>query len=212
MGGLSMSDIAAIAIPLLSPKDRGFLLRKLKEAFLRESTSAQFGLKLLGVLDSTDGEAEAHLLETVKEMFPADEAQLLAMRRALSSELLMVLGPSGTGKTNVLAATALLHATLFGYRVLIVSHTNIAVDNAVLRLAKFLRQQGKERFLDQQRLVRYGDPQLAELETDEYRTITIPLIVADRIARNREEVTRLEQRRETLLAHLTADREALKSW
>jgi len=73
--------------------DRAFLLRKLKEAFLRESTSAQFGLKLLGVLDSTDGEAEAHLLETVKEMFPADEAQLLAMRRALSSELLMVLGP-----------------------------------------------------------------------------------------------------------------------
>ncbi len=189
--------------------DRAFLLRKLKEAFLRESTSAQFGLKLLGVLDSTDGEAEAHLLETVKEMFPADEAQLLAMRRALSSELLMVMGPSGTGKTNVLAATALLHATLFGYRVLIVSHTNIAVDNAVLRLAKFLRQQGKERFLDQQLLVRYGDPHLAELETDEYRTITMPLIVADRIAHNREEVTRLEHRRETVLAQLIADREAL---
>lgn len=189
--------------------DRAFLLRKLKEAFLRESTSAQFGLKLLGVLDSTDSEAEAHLLETVKEMFPADEVQLLAMRRALCSELLMIMGPSGTGKTNVLAATALLYAALFGYRVLIVSHTNNAVDSAVLRLAKFLRQQGKERFLDQQRLVRYGDPQLAELETDEYRTITMPLIVADRIAHNREEVTRLEQRRETLLAQLTTDREAL---
>src|SRR5579875_16956 len=189
--------------------DRAFLLRKLKEAFLRESTPAHFGLKLLGVLDSTDGEAEAHLLETVKEMFPADEAQLLAMRRALYSELLMIMGPSGTGKTNVLAATALLHAALFGYRVLIVSHTNNAVDNAVLRLAKFLRQQGKERFLDQHLLVRYGDPHLAELETDEYRTITMPLIVADRIAHNREEVTRLEQRRETLLTQLTADREAL---
>lgn len=189
--------------------DRAFLLRKLKEAFLRESTSAQFGLKLLGVLDSSDGEAEAPLVDTIKDVFPADEAQELALRRALCSELLMVLGPSGTGKTNVLAATALLYATLFGYRVLIVSHTNNAVDNAVLRLAKFLRQQGKEGFLDQHLLVRYGDPHLAELETDEYRTITMPLIVADRIAHNREEVTRLEHRRETLLAQLIADREAL---
>lgn len=39
--------------------DRAFLLRRLKEAFLRESTVAQFGMKLLGVLDSSDGEAEA---------------------------------------------------------------------------------------------------------------------------------------------------------
>ncbi len=189
--------------------DRAFLLRRLKEAFLRESTSAQFGLKLLGVLDSSDGEAEALLVDTINGVFPADEAQRLALSRALGSELLMVVGPSGTGKTNVLAAIALLHATHFGYRVLIVSHTNIAVDNAVLRLAKFLRQQGKERFLDQQLLVRYGEPHLAELETDEYRTITLSLIVADRIARSREEVMRLKQRRESLLAQLTADREAL---
>lgn len=189
--------------------DRAFLLRKLLEAYLRESTSAQFGLKLLNVLDSTDGEAEAHLLEPIKEVFRADEAQALAIRRALSSELLMVMGPSGTGKTNVLAAVALQHATQFGHRVLILAHTNIALDNAVKRLAKFLRQQGKERFLDQQLLVRYGDPHLAELETDEYRNITMSLIVAGRIAHSREEVTRLEQRRETLLAQLTADREAL---
>ncbi len=189
--------------------DRAFLLRKLKEAFLRESTSAQFGLKLLSVLDCVDGEAEAHLVETIKEVFPADEAQLLAMRRALYSELLMVLGPPGTGKTDVLAAIALLHATLFSYRVLIVSHANIAVDTAVLRLAKCLRKMGLERFLDQQRLVRYGDPHLAELETDEYRTVTLPLIVADLLAQNREEVARLERRRETLLGQLAADREAL---
>ncbi len=100
--------------------DRAFLLRKLKEDLLCESTSAQCGLKLLGVLDCADGEAEAHLVETIKEVFSADEAQLLAMRRALYSELLMVLGPPGTGKTDVLAAIALLHATLFSYRVLIV--------------------------------------------------------------------------------------------
>ena len=189
--------------------ERDFLLRKLKEAFLRESTTAQLSLKLLGVLDSADGEAEAYLVDTIRKVFPADEAQLLAMRRALYSELLMILGPPGTGKTDVLATIALLYATLFGYRVLIVSHTNIAVDTAVLRLAKFLRQLGMEWFLDQQGLVRFGDPHLAELETDGYRNVTMPQIVDDRIAHNREEITRLEQRRETLLAQLTADREAL---
>ena len=196
--------------------DRAFLLRKLKEAFLLESTSAQLGLKLLGVLDCADVEAEVHLVEPVKEVFPADDAQLLAMRRALSSELLMVMGPPGTGKTDMLAAIALLHATLFGYRVLIVSHTNIAIDTAVLRLVKFLRKMGLERFLDQQRLVRYGDPHLAELETDDYRSVTMPLIVADMIAQNRDEVARLERRRETLLAQLATDRETLpklvQSW
>jgi hypothetical protein len=189
--------------------DRAYLLRKLKEAFLRESTPGQFGLKLLGVLDCADVEAEAHLVEPIKAVFPADDAQLLAMRRALSSELLMVMGPPGTGKTDVLAAIALLHATLFGSRVLIVSHTNIAIDTAVLRLVKFLRKMGMERFLDQQRLVRYGDPHLAELETDDYRRVTMPLIVADLVAQNREEVARLEHRRETLLTQLAADREAL---
>ena len=121
----------------------------------------------------------------------------------------MVLGPPGTGKTDVLAAIALVHAILFGYRLLIVSHTNIAIDTAVLRLVKFLRKLGLERFLDQQRLVRYGNPHLAELETDEYRSVTMPLIVADLVAQNREEVTRLESRREILLAQLATDREAL---
>jgi hypothetical protein len=189
--------------------DRAFLLRKLKEAFLRESMPAQCSLKLLGVLDCADVEAEAHLVEPIKEVFPADGAQLLAIRRALYSELLMVLGPPDTGKTDVLAAIALVHAILFGYRVLIFSHTNIAIDTAVLRLVKFLRKLGLERFLDQQRLVRYGNPHLAELETDEYRSVTMPLIVADFVAQNREEVTRLESRREILLAQLATDREAL---
>src|SRR5438477_189649 len=70
--------------------DRAYFFRKLKEAFLRESTSAQFGLKLLNLLDSADCEAEAHLLEPVKEVMPADEAQLLAKRRALCGELVMI--------------------------------------------------------------------------------------------------------------------------
>ncbi len=190
--------------------DRAFLLRKLKDALLREATTAQLGLKLFGVLDCSDDEAEAHLVDTIKDVFPADDAQHLALRRALSSQLLVIFGPAGTGKTDVLAAIALLHATLFGYRVLVVSHTNVAIDNAIVRLAHFFRMHGLERWLDQQRLVRHGDPHLAELEGDAYRTITMPLIVADRIAQNRNEVARLEHRRATLLKQLADHREELQ--
>src|SRR5260221_1552438 len=96
------------------------MIRRPPRSTLFPYTTLFRSLKLLGVLDCADGEAEAHLVETIKEVFSADEAQLLAMRRALYSELLIVLGPPGTGKTDVLAAIALLHATLFSYRVLIV--------------------------------------------------------------------------------------------
>jgi len=189
--------------------ERAFLLRKLKEALFREATTAQLGQKLFGVLDCPDGEAEAHLIKAITDVFPADEAQQLALRRALYSQLLVILGPPGTGKTDVLAAIALLHATLYGYRVLIVSHTNIAIDNAIVRLANFFGLCGLERWLDQQRLVRYGDPHLAVLEEDDYRTITMPLIVADRVAQNRDEIARLEHRRATLLKQLADHRDEL---
>jgi hypothetical protein len=189
--------------------ERAFLLRKLKEALLRGGTAAQLGLKLFGVLDCPDVEAEAHLLETIKGVFPADEAQQLALRRALYSALLVILGPPGTGKTDVLAAIALLHATLFGRRVLIVSHTNIAIDNAIVRLANFFRLGGLEAWLDQQRLIRFGDPHLAVLEEDDYRSITVPLIVADRIAQNREEIAHLEYRRARLLKQVAEYRDEL---
>src|SRR5579884_169280 len=189
--------------------DCGFQLRKLKEALLRKATTAQLGLKLFGVLDCPDDEAASHLVDTIQDAFVPDEAQRQALRRALASALLVVLGPPGTGKTNVLAAIALLHATLFGSRVLIVSHTNVSLDNAVICLAHFLRACRLGQWLDGQRLIRFGNPHLAKLEEEDYRTVTLPHIVADRVASNRQEMTILELRRATLLKQLTESREEL---
>lgn len=189
--------------------DRADLLRKLKEAFLREATTAQLGLKLFGVLDCPDDEAASHLVDTIQDAFVPDEAQRRALRRALASALLVILGPPGTGKTNVLAATALLHATLFGSRVLIVSHTNVSLDNAVICLAQFLRACGLGQWLDEQRLIRFGNPHLAKLEEEEYRTVTLPRIATDHVASHREEITLLEHRRTALLKQLAESREEL---
>jgi len=62
-----------------------------------------------------------------------DESQIEAVERILGledRELLIVVGPPGTGKTRVIAKAA-LELRKRGERVLITSHTNRAVDNAL---------------------------------------------------------------------------------
>ncbi|RZN63652.1 MAG: hypothetical protein DSO07_11415 [Thermoproteota archaeon] len=62
-----------------------------------------------------------------------DESQIEAVERILGlgdGELLIVVGPPGTGKTRVIAKAA-LELRKRGERVLITSHTNRAVDNAL---------------------------------------------------------------------------------
>jgi len=192
--------------------DRAYLLRKLKEALDPLTPSvppAQLGLKLFGHLDCPDVTASPRLVDEIRDIFPADEAQHLALQRALGSEVLMILGPPGTGKTDVLAAIALLHAMLYKHRILICSHTNIAIDNAIIRLVGFMRQRGLEYWLDDHLVVRYGNPHLATLETDDYRTVSMPLIVADSIEYQREEIARLERRRDQVIGQLATDKAEL---
>ncbi|MEU5695035.1 AAA domain-containing protein [Actinosynnema sp. NPDC020468] len=70
-----------------------------------------------------------------------DEDQLRAFRRALAVEdLMLVLGPPGTGKTRVISQVANAAATGDGWtrpgrRVLVTSHSNRAVDNILPRLS-----------------------------------------------------------------------------
>jgi hypothetical protein len=68
-----------------------------------------------------------------------DEDQLTAFRKAIGVEdMLLILGPPGTGKTRTISqsaqACALGAATRDAGRVLITSHTNRAVDNVLARL------------------------------------------------------------------------------
>jgi hypothetical protein len=84
----------------------------------------------------------------------ANEFQLEALAAVLARDITYVWGPPGTGKTTALAliAEALVQR---GLRVLAVASTNVAVDNAVLKVAERVRGEGK--------VIRLGTPQLPAL-------------------------------------------------
>ena len=74
--------------------------------------------------------------DTVKfsEDSQLNKGQKDAVRKALrAKELLLIWGPPGTGKTEVIAEIARQEAML-GNKTLIVSQANLAVDNAIARL------------------------------------------------------------------------------
>ena len=117
-------------------------------------------------------------------------AQQDAYRACLGEGLWLVWGPPGTGKTRVLRAAVsdLIEA---GKRVLLVSGTNIAVDNALLGVVRERRHQPGQ-------IVRVGPPQLREIADDPQ--ICLPLMVRARL----EGVE--EQRRATAMELLDMER------
>lgn len=93
----------------------------------------------------------------------------LAVGRAIGSQVQFIWGPPGTGKTQALAALCEVLVEN-GESVLLTSHTNVAVDEAILRAAgpsSGNRKQGplfKTPAYSEGKLLRYGPPKHAELE------------------------------------------------
>jgi AAA domain len=96
-----------------------------------------------------------------------DDDQLTAFRKALGVEdILLVLGPPGTGKTRVISQTARACA-LDGGRVLVSSLSNRAVDNVLGRLPPDLLA---IRVGNDGRVTEEGRPYLLEQQVAELRT------------------------------------------
>jgi hypothetical protein len=106
---------------------------------------------------------------------PPNEAQKEAIEASFSSELSVIWGPPGTGKTKTIAKATEAHLNA-GRRVLLVSHANNAVDEALEDVAEHLKTTP---FYQEGKLVRLGKPQeehLKKLE-EEYE-----LVLLDKIA------------------------------
>jgi hypothetical protein len=132
------------------------LLERLRETLKSNKESAsQLGSKTFDLLPFTS--TRRRELETYPDFMPRP-SQVDALRLALGSEVAYVIGPPGTGKTSTLAAIAY---TLVreGRSVLIAAHTNIAIDNAIVKLADMCHKAGIPA-LHEGRILRYGTPQL----------------------------------------------------
>ncbi|WP_067862737.1 AAA domain-containing protein [Nocardia shimofusensis] len=122
---------------------------------------------------------------------PADEvllpAQQHAYRACSGRGLWMVWGPPGTGKTSVLTR-AIIDLMAVGRRILLVSATNIAVDNVVVKVAPAVRGTPGQ-------VVRVGTPHLKEVAAD--NAVCLPLLVRARL-------DDIERQRTHVAAELTA--------
>lgn len=99
----------------------------------------------------------------IQENKPIAKGQHTACKMSLSQPITFVWGPPGTGKTETLAEIALQHLNK-GYRVLMLSYSNVSVDGAIWRVFK------KDTNKKVGKLVRYGYPRDHELLHHEYLT------------------------------------------
>lgn len=86
-----------------------------------------------------------------------------AIEMALNKPITFIWGPPGTGKTQTLAKIAIEHMKQ-NHRILMVSYSNVSVDEAILRLSQLSQFSAGE-------IVRYGNARKSELKEDEYLTV-----------------------------------------
>lgn len=117
-----------------------------------------------------------------------------AFRRALRNETTFLWGPPGTGKTVTLSAIA-FYLFCHNKRVLLVSHTNRAVDGIVLGLCK--RIVGKSRVhLPEGSIVRVGQVSRKALEGAFGRQISLEHLAESQQRKVRERIGLLRKDRE----------------
>ncbi|NLV57661.1 MAG: AAA family ATPase [Clostridiales bacterium] len=94
---------------------------------------------------------------------PVQMGQNTARQMSHQQPITFIWGPPGTGKTQTLAEIAVEHIKR-SHRVLMLSHSNVSVDQAILRVFEKARQ------MKPGTLVRYGYPRGKELLQHEYLT------------------------------------------
>ncbi|MGZ3601032.1 MAG: AAA domain-containing protein [Ktedonobacterales bacterium] len=184
------------------------LLERLRET-LRSTTdsSSQLSAKAFGFLPFSSSRL------TTSDIYPnftPRPSQMDAIQLALGSEVAYIIGPPGTGKTSTLAAVAYTFIRN-GRSVLIAAHTNIAVDNAILKLADMCHAAGVP-VLSKGQIIRYGTPQL---QTVSQRDDIYPPKIVKRLGQDfeqqRSELRASHSRITDRLQALSQQREALST-
>lgn len=191
------------------------LLERLKEA-LETNQDDQEGPALLGsksfkVNQHRPKSASRAISLAFGQKFSPDPSQRRAIEHALGSEVTFIVGPPGTGKTATLAAIAFTYLQE-GCSLLIAAHTNIAIDNAIMRLADICKDTGKIEELNAGRIVRYGTPQLKEQMQSEYSEVYSQAIIKRRSGALQSQREQVQKQIDQLTEELQQAQERKKPW
>lgn len=121
---------------------------------------------------------------------PTNKSQHKAIKSSINEFISIIWGPPGTGKTVTVAKAIESHLNL-GRKVLLLSHSNNAVDQALIKVAA----QMKNTYYPEGQIVRLGTPKPEMLSTIEAE---FPLVLIEKIAefksqeliKEKEELTR----------------------
>lgn len=131
-----------------------YLLEILRDRLKEVQVNYNLAKIVFGLKNGTIGEDDS--FSTSRQL---TQSQQKAIAKCLGSQVSFIWGPPGTGKTHTLAA---LVEILFarGKTLAILSHTNIAIDNAMEKIAGYLKNH-----LDYKKgkVLRFGQPHLKDL-------------------------------------------------
>lgn len=122
------------------------LLESLSERLKTITKSDKIAYKLL-----TEGPALSVSPDTT--LIP--KGQNAAKNMVAASDITVIWGPPGTGKTHTMAEIA-IECLKNDQSVLIVSHSNISVDGVLLKVVELAGQQGLHKWIDSGSILRYG--------------------------------------------------------
>jgi len=178
---------------LLLVEDKTWLLKKQLQALANlKETVAEFGAKTLGLVPVKSG---TKAVRGKLGNFVPHPHQERAIAHGLGSEKTLIVGPPGTGKTTTLSDLICRYLRQ-GLSVLVVSHTNIATDNAFIRLVQAMLGSQKadlRSLIEQGLVVRAGEPRRIALREGTYRGLTAGALADARVGQMAEESARLEQ-------------------
>ena len=159
------------------------LMRKLIERIEGyQSKTNKVGNRVLG-----QTQVSGHL-GTVGDAKDLNQYQADAVRSSIGHDATFIWGPPGTGKTETIGSIGgELYAN--GRSLLVVSHTNTAVDQAILRIARKI----PEADIQAGRVIRVGDPKDKELlgKTELHLRTHVERKAAELAARKQEAERRL---------------------
>lgn len=195
---------------IILEEDPTELLERLHDALEKNQEGpTSLGSKTFGLIEPKS--ARRSTSTTFGAKFQPDESQHQAIQQAMGSEVTFIVGPPGTGKTSTLAAIAFAYLQE-GRNILIAAYTNIAIDNAIMKLADLCRDTGNNTELDEGRIVRYGAPQLLTQIQNGYKDVYLPAIIKRRSSTLQSQHNQIEGQINQLTEQTRLIEEQKKPW